>query len=92
VVRRVLVVDALRPYPAADLRVRVRADDAVRRARVAERDLVGRWNNLELTARAAPEHDGVWDVHLDGAAVPAANARLVIEALRARHPGLRLDG
>jgi uridine kinase len=60
-IRPVMILDAMVPYPDADLLVRVDVPDAIRRARIVERDarwgtrVRDRWEHLEATWDAVPE-------------------------------------
>lgn len=52
VIRPVMILDAMEPYPGADLRVQLTVSDAVRRTRIAARDrrwgttVIDRWGQL----------------------------------------------
>ena len=57
-IRPVMILDAMAPFPNADLLVRLDVPDAVRRQRIVERDVrwgtrvQDRWDHLEATWRA----------------------------------------
>ena len=59
VIRPLMLVDAMQPFPSADLVIRLVAPQEARRARLAERDrrwgtvALTRWDRLEATAAAA---------------------------------------
>ena len=80
-VRTVMVIDAMAPYPRADLIVRVDAPAATRRQRLAERDVrwgttvLARWEQLELTNRTVTNHQPRLPDHsVDGERPLAENA------------------
>jgi len=86
--RRVAILDAMYPYPWADLRVLIAAPSHLRQARVAARDTVWgtrvaqRWAHLEL-ARAHLDGLAVpYDAVLPGTDDPAHNAEVVVALLR----------
>jgi uridine kinase len=92
--RRIAILDAMYPYPQADLRVRLCAPDAIRRARVAARDerwgtrVVDSWAQLEVTRQELERleeeaHAWPYDLILTGTADRAANVDAVVERLRA---------
>jgi thymidylate kinase len=69
-IRSVMIVDAMAPFPGADLVVRLDVPDAERRDRIAARDerwgtrVRDRWAHLQLTWSSVPHHQP--DMVLDG--------------------------
>lgn len=90
-IRPVMIMDAMAPYPDADIVVRVEAPDAVRRARIVERDarwgtrVQERWSHLEATWRAVtagPPH-----LVLDGTRPLEANVGMLLDLINDRRDG-----
>lgn len=87
VVRPVMLVDAMVPYPRADLVIRLDAPADVRRQRLAERDLrwgtkvIDRWEQLELAESSARSVPRPPDLSLDGERPLPENAGRVIELI-----------
>lgn len=86
--RPVMLVDAMRPYPAAGLVVRLEVGPDERRRRLAERDarwgtsVLTRWDRLEAShVDASPRTDGLV---LDGESPPGELIHLVLGAIRRR--------
>lgn len=89
-VRPVMLLDAMTPYPDADLWVRLDVPDAVRRERLAERDIrwgtvvSARWEHVETTwadGRRLLEGREP-DVVLDGERSLADNAQRLADVIR----------
>ena len=85
----VMLIDAMAPYPRADLRVRRDASVATRRQRLAERDVrwgttvLDRWETLELAMRTATEtQTPLPDLWLDGERPLAENAARLAAVIR----------
>ena len=95
-IRPVMLLDAMAPYPDADIVVRVDVPQAVRRARIVERDarwgtrVQDRWGHLEATWRAVP----VTSPHLvlDGARPLEENVGTLTELIGERLANDRRDG
>jgi uridine kinase len=89
-IRPVMVLDAMDPWPGADLSVLLAVPEAVRHRRVAERDIrwgsrvLERWEQMETTWRRIEERGHRFDVTLDGALPIAGNAARIAAALHAR--------
>lgn len=89
-VRPVMILDAMAPFPDADLWVRVEVPDAVRRKRLAARDtrwgtdVASRWKHLEATwADAMSLLEGREpDVVLDGEHPLVENAQRLADVIR----------
>ena len=88
-VRPVMIVDAMAPFPGANLRVLLEAPDDVRRARIVDRDrrwgttVSDRWEHLQATWAAA--RDGVApDLVLDATRPIADTAARIAEVVRRR--------
>lgn len=85
VLRPVMIVDAMMPFPGADLVVRLDTPAGVRRERLAERNVrwgttvLDRWEHLERSHEAADAGDA--DLVLDGRRPLAELAGLVIDAM-----------
>lgn len=83
VVRRVMVIDAMEPYPASAARILIDAPESVRQTRIAARDTVwgtrvrDRWQHLEATWARARALAPAYDLELDGSRSVAANADCV---------------
>ncbi len=94
-IRPVMFVDAMEPFPGADLVIRLDVPAAVRRARIVERDerwgtrVIDRWAHLEASW-AAHEHV-VPDLALDGEQPLADNTALVC-GLVGEQMGIRQGG
>lgn len=95
-IRPVMLLDAMAPYPEADVLVRVDVPDAVRRARIVERDLrwgtrvQDRWEHLEATWSAVPEVSP--DLVLDGTRSIQDNVAALVSAIGERGRIYRRDG
>lgn len=82
-IRPVMIVDAMAPFQASDLVVRLDARAAVRRARVVERDVrwgtrvIERWAHLEASWAAYAEV--VPDLELDGERPLPENIAVIVE-------------
>jgi uridine kinase len=89
-IRPVMVVDAMYPYPGADLTVLVEVPESVRRARVAERDLrwntdvAARWAHLELGRRHLERTTTSYDLRLSGEQPLAENAAVIADEVQRR--------
>jgi uridine kinase len=86
-IRPVMVLDAMAPWPDADLSVLVDAPAAVRHRRIVDRDarwgsrVIDRWDHLELARRHIEGQAHRFDLILDGEAPLRANAARIVEAL-----------
>lgn len=89
-IRPVMILDAMEPWPGADLSVLVETPVEVRYRRIEERDarwgttVIDRWGHLELTRRHVASLDHRYDLVLDGEESILANADRVVDALRSR--------
>lgn len=94
-IRPVMIVDAMEPYPAADLVVRLDVPAAVRRARIVARDVrwgtrvAERWAQLEASWTACD--NVVSDLALDGERPLLENAS-VITGVVGEWRGIRQGG
>lgn len=87
-IRPVMLIDAMAPFPAADLRVRLDVPATERRTRIVARDerwstrVRDRWPHLEATWIAVPEV--MPDVILDGTRPLEENVALLVSRLEER--------
>lgn len=87
VVRPIMVLDAMYPFPAAHMKILVTAADDVRKARIIERDrrwesrVIDRWNNLEISRLHAEALSTSWDLILDGTQSLGSNATLIVACI-----------
>lgn len=94
-IRPVMIVDAMAPYPASGLVVRLDVPAGVRRARIVERDVrwgtrvIERWAHLEASWAACG--DVVPDLTLDGERLVAENAGIIVSLVGERM-GIREGG
>lgn len=94
-IRPVMIVDAMAPFPGAELVLRLDVPAEARRGRIAARDVrwgtrvLERWSHLEATW--ASHEDAVPDVALDGERPLAENAALII-GLVGERLGIRQGG
>lgn len=83
--RPVMILDAMEPYPLADLTIRLVIPAGVRRQRLVERDrrwnsrVADRWDTLEASAAAAPTTTG--ELTLDGQLTPDVLTGRVVAAI-----------
>ena len=86
-VRPLMIVDAMAPYPDADLTVRLDVPDEVRRERLIDRDrrwgtrVIDRWDQLEATWTAARAAAGVPALELDGTRPIAESVHRIAEEI-----------
>lgn len=86
-VRRIMVIDAMYSFPAADLKVLLTAPEHVRRARIIERDhrwgarVIERWDNLEITRLYGETLSQSCDLVLDGTQPLDSNAVLITQVV-----------
>ncbi len=72
IVRRIVVIDAMYPYPKADAKVLLAPPSDVRKARIVERDkvwgttVIGRWDHLEVTRSDLEAMNVTYDLVLPG--------------------------
>lgn len=91
VVRRIRILDTIYPYPQSDVRILLAAPANTRRARIAERDrvwntnVIGRWDNLELSRVQLEQCAHAYDLTLPGTAPVECNAVRIAELLRDCH-------
>lgn len=87
-IRPVMVLDAMEPWPDADLSVLVETPQDVRHRRIAERDVrwgsqvIDRWGHLEICRRHIESLDHQYDLTLDGEAPIEENSARIVEAIR----------
>lgn len=90
VVRPILIVDAIYPYPEATLTVQLTPPATIRQERIAERDtrwqanVAARWQQLEQSRLALAAHNVTYDLAFTGLENPQANAEQIITALQLR--------
>jgi uridine kinase len=89
-IRPVMLLDAMEPWPDADLSVLLDASDEVRWQRIAERDVrwrtrvIEKWDTLQMTWERAAVQPHRYDLVLDGTCPIEENASRVVAALRSR--------
>lgn len=89
-IRPVMVLDAMEPWPDADLSVLVETPKPVRYRRIVERDIrwgsrvIDRWEHLELCRQHIQSLDHQYDLTLDGEQPLNDNAARIVEALHSR--------
>ncbi len=88
-IRPVMVLDAMAPWPDADLSVLLDVPAAVRRERIADRDIrwrsrvLDRWETqMEPTWRGIAAREHRFDLVLDGERPIAINAAAIVTSLR----------
>ncbi|MGE0542966.1 MAG: uridine kinase [Dehalococcoidia bacterium] len=87
ITRPVLVIDAIKPYPATTIRVYIDAPSEIRRARLIERDAArgsrsaDQWEQLELTRIHLEQRCIDYDLLLSGMDDPAGNVEAIIMCL-----------
>lgn len=87
-IRPVMILDAMTPWPDADLSVLVETPDAIRYQRILERDsrwrskVIDRWCHLEICRQHIESLDHRYDVRLDGEMPVADNAQRIVEKVR----------
>jgi len=87
-IRPVMVLDAMEPWPGADLTILVETPSEIRYQRIVERDtrwgtsVIDRWNHLELTRRHVESLGHRCDLTLNGELPIPGNAERIVDALR----------
>jgi len=90
-VRQVMVIDAMYPFPDADLSVLLHAPAEIRRERIIERDrrwgtrVIERWDNLEATRQYVEGLNASCDIVLDGTCSLEENAMVIAHAIAQRY-------
>lgn len=92
-IRPVMVLDAMAPWPEADLTVLIDVPTDLRRQRIVERDarwgtrVIDRWDHLELTRHHIEARGHRYDLTLDGERPLAASAARIVTAWRSPDNG-----
>lgn len=91
IVRPIRILDTIYPYPRANVKILLAIPASTRRARIVERDklwntnVIGRWDNLELSRAHLEQRAHVYDLTLSGAEPVERNAARIADLLRGCH-------